>query len=209
MSSQAAIASTTRDRLLTSGALLFARKGYGSVSIRNICEHANTSVSMIHHHFGNKQGLLDAVVATFTSVVFVVPMVLLKKEATSREDFRTRVEMLFETTLDAYIEHRSVVMVVVREQVPLPAYDEYMERFVSFLEDAKQKNKKVTILDLGEDSFASFVFLPGASLYRIPGDNRRLAGGVHHAGAVQIHPYFHVGLGIHYLRHREEQGIRW
>lgn len=131
--------STTKERLLTSGALLFGDKGYGGVSIRDICTHATTSVGMVHHHFGNKQGLLDAIVALFSADVFTVPMVLLNKKATSPEDFRTRIEMLFETTLDAYVAQRSVLKVIVREQVPPPGLDEYMDRLVSFLEDAKLK----------------------------------------------------------------------
>ena len=128
-----------KDRLLESGAVLFAERGYGSVSIREICTHARTSVGMVHHHFGNKKGLLDAIVASFSADVFTVPMVLLNKMASSPEDFRSRIEMLFETTLDAYVEQELVLRVIVREQVPLPGLDEYMERLVRFLEDGKQK----------------------------------------------------------------------
>jgi AcrR family transcriptional regulator len=129
---------TTKERLLASGALLFAQKGYGSVSIRDICAHADSSVGMVHHCFGNKQGLLDAIVASFTSGVFAVPMVLLNKQASSPTDLASRIEMLFETTLDAFIEHRLVYSVIAREQMPLPGLDDYMERLEQFLDDAKQ-----------------------------------------------------------------------
>ncbi len=45
---------------------------------------------------------------------------------------------LFESTLDAYIEHRSVLLVVVREQADPQALPEYMARFASFLDRAKE-----------------------------------------------------------------------
>jgi AcrR family transcriptional regulator len=127
-----------RSRLLTSGALLIAEKGFNGASVRAICAHAGTSVNMIHHYFGSKQGLLDAIVEQFSSGVFAVPMRLLEKEPRSQEDFLSRIELLFETTLDAYIEHRSVLMVVVREQANPEALPEYMARFASFLDRAKE-----------------------------------------------------------------------
>ena len=141
MNSKAAVLDTrtTKERLLASGALLFGQKGYDSVPIRDICAHANTSVGMVHHCFGNKQGLLDAVVASFTSGVFAVPMVLLNKQASSPADLVSRIEMLFETTLDAFIEHRLVYRVIAREQMPLAGLDVYMERLEQFLDNAKQK----------------------------------------------------------------------
>jgi AcrR family transcriptional regulator len=129
---------STRSRLLTSGAYLIAEKGFGGVSVREICAHAETSMNMIHHYFGSKQGLLDAIVEQFSSGVFAVPMRLLEKEPRSQEDFLSRIELLFESTLDAYIEHRSVLMVVIREQADPEALPEYMARFASFLDRAKE-----------------------------------------------------------------------
>ena len=129
----------TRSRLLASGAHLIAEKGFDGVSVREICAHAGTSMNMIHHYFGSKQGLLDAIVEQFSSGVFAVPMRLLDKEVRSAEDFQSRIELLFESTLDAYIEHRSVLLVVVREQAAPGALPEYMARFASFLDQAKKK----------------------------------------------------------------------
>jgi AcrR family transcriptional regulator len=128
----------TRERLLSSGAELIAEKGFDGASVREICAHAETSINMIHHYFGSKQGLLDAIVEQFSSGVFAVPMRLLDKDPRSKEDFLSRIELLFESTLDAYIENRSVLLVVVREQADPKALPEYMARFASFLERAKE-----------------------------------------------------------------------
>jgi AcrR family transcriptional regulator len=54
-------AAATRQRILTAALGLFARQG-GSASIRSISSEAGVSVAMVHHYFGSKDGLLDAVV---------------------------------------------------------------------------------------------------------------------------------------------------
>jgi AcrR family transcriptional regulator len=129
----------TRDRLIQSGAALFAEKGFGGVSVRAICKHADTSMNMIHHYFGSKEGLLRAITEKFDSSTFAIPMRLLSKPAGSPDDFRSRMEMLFEETLDAYIEQRALITVVLREEADLAALQEFMKRFVEFLEQAKKK----------------------------------------------------------------------
>ena len=128
-----------RDRLLMSGAHLMAERGFEGVSVREICTDAGTSNNMVHHYFGSKQGLLDAIVDEFSSEVFAIPMRLLDKEPKSKEEFLSILGLLFETTLEAYIEHRSVMMVVVREQADPEALPEYMGSVAAFLEQAKAK----------------------------------------------------------------------
>ena len=81
------------DRLLSSGAHLIAEKGFDGASVREICAHAETSINMIHHYFGNKQGLCDAIVGQFSSGVFAVPMRLFDKEPRSKDDFLSRIEL--------------------------------------------------------------------------------------------------------------------
>lgn len=56
-------ASSTRDRLLTAAAELLAESTNREVSTRAICDRAGVQAPTLYHHFGNKQGLLDAVVA--------------------------------------------------------------------------------------------------------------------------------------------------
>jgi AcrR family transcriptional regulator len=129
----------TRERLLASGTALFAEKGFDGVTVREICKHADTSMNMIHHYFDSKEGLLNAIVEQFSSRVFLVPRRLLEKVPDTREAFLARLELLFETTLEAYIEQRDVLRVVVREQSDLKALQEFMEDLASFMEKAKTK----------------------------------------------------------------------
>lgn len=128
-----------RARLLASGTTLFAEKGYNGVSVREICKHAQTSMNMIHHYFGNKEGLLREVVGQLDESVFTVPMSLLQRPVRDEADFRSRMELLFDTTLEAYLKNREVLVVAVREQAELPSIRDYMSSFVDFLEQAKEQ----------------------------------------------------------------------
>lgn len=51
----------TRQRLLGCALPLFAAKGYGNTSIREIADAAHTNVASISYHFGDKAGLYRAV----------------------------------------------------------------------------------------------------------------------------------------------------
>jgi AcrR family transcriptional regulator len=52
-----------RDRLLLAAAELMDQAGGGDVSTRAICELAGVQAPTLYHHFGSKDGLLDAVVS--------------------------------------------------------------------------------------------------------------------------------------------------
>ena len=50
-----------RERLIQQAFVLFAEKGFDSVSVRDIATASSVSVGLINHHFGSKDGLRDAV----------------------------------------------------------------------------------------------------------------------------------------------------
>ena len=47
----------TKERLLNEGECLFAEKGFGSVSVREITAAANCNLAAVNYYFGNKQNL--------------------------------------------------------------------------------------------------------------------------------------------------------
>jgi AcrR family transcriptional regulator len=53
-----------RERLLTVAADLFARYGYDAVSVRDITSRAKVNLGAITYHFGSKEALFHAVLAT-------------------------------------------------------------------------------------------------------------------------------------------------
>jgi AcrR family transcriptional regulator len=54
--------SNTRDRLLLAAAELLHESGGRTASTRAICERAGVQAPTLYHHFGSKQGLIDAVI---------------------------------------------------------------------------------------------------------------------------------------------------
>jgi len=129
----------TRARLLASGAAVFAEKGYEGGSTREICQRADTSINMVHHYFGTKANLLEAIIDQFGIQVLALPMKLLATPPKSRDDFISRIELLFHATLEACLEHRPLLMVVVREQAAPPALGDYTENFARFLAEGKHR----------------------------------------------------------------------
>ena len=128
-----------RERLIVAAAHLFAEKSFGGVSVREICKLAGTGINMIHHYFGNKDGIRDAIIARFDEAVYAMPMRLLENPAQSTDDLTARIQLVFETTLEACLRERDVMMVVFREQAELATLNAFQERFVAFLDDAKAK----------------------------------------------------------------------
>jgi AcrR family transcriptional regulator len=55
-------AAETRDRLLLAAAELMHESGEPTVSTRAVCERAGVEAPTLYHHFGSKQGLIDAVI---------------------------------------------------------------------------------------------------------------------------------------------------
>lgn len=53
----------TRQRLLTAAAELVAAAGGRDVSLRAICDRAGVRLPSLYHHFGSKEGLIEAVIA--------------------------------------------------------------------------------------------------------------------------------------------------
>lgn len=51
-----------RDRLLHAAAAMMDASGERALSTRAVCERAGVSAPTLYHHFGSKQGLIDAVI---------------------------------------------------------------------------------------------------------------------------------------------------
>jgi len=50
-----------KDRLIAAATILFAKKGFSGVSIREVATAANANSALISYHFGGKEGLYQAV----------------------------------------------------------------------------------------------------------------------------------------------------
>ncbi|MGE3276562.1 MAG: CerR family C-terminal domain-containing protein [Vicinamibacterales bacterium] len=59
----------TRQRLLDVATALFAERGFKKVTVRDLCKAAQANVAAVNYHFGDKQGLYDAVVGRAIAVM--------------------------------------------------------------------------------------------------------------------------------------------
>lgn len=55
-------AAETRDRILQIAIELIAERGYSGTSVANVCTRAGVAAPALYFHFGNKEGLLGAVI---------------------------------------------------------------------------------------------------------------------------------------------------
>jgi len=92
----------TKQDLLEAASHLFEQKGYKGASIRDIANATDTSISNIYHHFGNKEGLWQAI---HNSSVTDLPEKLLDAMA-SETDPLQRFKSLLKTHLEAGNEFR-------------------------------------------------------------------------------------------------------
>lgn len=60
-----------KDELIEAATNLFAAKGFRGASIRDIAHACSTSISNIYHHFGNKEGLILAILERFSDDLLV------------------------------------------------------------------------------------------------------------------------------------------
>ncbi|ASA22489.1 TetR/AcrR family transcriptional regulator [Paenibacillus donghaensis] len=63
----------TKNRILEVSLDLFSRRGYSSVSIRDICGEVGIKESTVYYHFKNKQDIFDVLCESFTAVTYAMP----------------------------------------------------------------------------------------------------------------------------------------
>ena len=130
---------SSKERLLDAGARLMASKGFSGASVREICDAAGTSSNMIHHFFGSKAGLYEAILERFSADVFATPLRVIAGDPDSQEEFASRLTVFAEETLEALIEHRHTFQIVIRDQVHLEVFAGYGQNLVRYLESAKAR----------------------------------------------------------------------
>ncbi len=130
---------STKENLIASGAKLIAKTGYEGVSVRKICADADTTMNMIHHFFGSKHGLLEAIVDKFNDSVFEPCLVILESQVDSKKEFEEVFKKLFEKSLEAYLENREILLVVIREEANPKSMVKYLKKVTEFFREGQKK----------------------------------------------------------------------
>lgn len=94
---------------------------------------------MIHHYFGSKKGLYEAIVEQFSVETFEVPLRVIAQPPRSREEFVFRMEMFITETLEALIAQATVFRIISQDRSEFVEFSKYHSDFVNFLEQSKDK----------------------------------------------------------------------
>lgn len=129
---------SVRSRLIEAGKTLFADRGYAGASVRDICKAADASSTMIHHYFGSKEGLYDAIINEFSSATFDVPLRLIAKPPKTAEEFRLRLEMFISETFRALVGQAPVFRIMVRESKSFVGMSRFHDGFAAYLSQAQE-----------------------------------------------------------------------
>lgn len=92
---------TARRALLVTATELFAKKGYASVSVREIVESAGMTKPMLYYYFSNKEGLFRSILDWGADIQEEI----LLKATTSRGTVLDRLNLLYHSTYERVLEH--------------------------------------------------------------------------------------------------------
>ncbi|RJR51561.1 MAG: TetR/AcrR family transcriptional regulator [Desulfobacteraceae bacterium] len=92
---------TARKTLLVTATALFAKKGYASVSVREIVEAAGMTKPMLYYYFSNKEGLFRAILDWGANIQEEI----LLKATTSQGTVLDRLNLLYRSTYERVLEH--------------------------------------------------------------------------------------------------------
>jgi AcrR family transcriptional regulator len=106
-----------RQKILASGARIFAEKGYGGATLAEVAHRSNIATSNIYKYFPNKQALLNAIVTPSVAARLLCLMRRRVKEVTGFEDWRSaqvRQSAPAAELLSFWIEHQCQVLILLR-----------------------------------------------------------------------------------------------
>lgn len=98
----------TRTRILDAAEELFAADGFGATTLRKVTGAAGVNLAAVHYHFGNKEGLLDAVLGRRLGPVNAARLEQLAAiEASGREaDLEAILEAFFRPAIEIRSDER-------------------------------------------------------------------------------------------------------
>ena len=128
---------TTRERILRVASELFAEKGYGATSMRDVAHAAGIQVSTLYHHCRSKNDLYREVTErTETQIRAIVDEAL-----SGGRDFATLSRRAIERLFDFYLGNRHLAKLALRatlgDRVEHP--DRGTRRWVGFMEEVMRQ----------------------------------------------------------------------
>lgn len=120
----------TRDRLYLTALEMFSRKGFGGVSIREICAAAGIRESSLYNHYPSKQALLDRALQEMAAYMESPRLLERQPSIWAEKDLRTLLVGGVAISLEAWSDGRlrQLWMALSHEQYSNPSVAELMNR---------------------------------------------------------------------------------
>ncbi|MCO5143465.1 MAG: TetR family transcriptional regulator [Oligoflexia bacterium] len=138
----------TRERLMKAAEKIFAQKGYGGATVKEIADSAGVNISLISYHFNGKEGILRACVERFGKDRLQDAQHLLTPPE-NLEDMKAKLRIWMLGFLRCHVEDQSICAVLHRENLRMTSvlwdifestFLKTFESMVKFFEQAKKKD---------------------------------------------------------------------
>lgn len=103
----------SRDRIIKTAVVLFAKRGYASIGLRELAEKAEVNLAMVNYFFGGKKKLLMVILDTFFSGYLEILEQELCRDVPFEEKIRTFIHRAV-----AYISSNREYMIVTLAELP-------------------------------------------------------------------------------------------
>jgi TetR/AcrR family transcriptional regulator len=120
---QAEVQGATAEKILQVASRMFAEKGFGNVSVRDICREATTTAPVIYYYFGSKKGLFEAVARKQISMDDFIEKLA---QASRSTDPRRGLEAFVSTYLTSFPEHTFDIGLYMRDSGSLDKHSAQM-----------------------------------------------------------------------------------
>ena len=127
----------TKDRLLDAAKRLFAERGFAGASVRDICTEADAGRNLIHHYFGSKEGLYQAILTEFSENTFDVQLRVIAGIPQSAEEMRFKFTHFITETLEALVGQQLVFQILSRDPDNSMDLTIFKEGLVTFLRQCR------------------------------------------------------------------------
>jgi AcrR family transcriptional regulator len=169
-----------REELLAIAARLFATKGYGRTTVRDIADAAGILSGSLYHHFDSKESMVDEILSTFQDALFDRYDEILA----SPDDARVRLEQAIRVSVEAIDKFPDAVAIFQNDADHLGQ----IERF-SYLAERNLQSREVwmTLLRAGVAEGQLRDDLDLAIVYRFVRDTVWVAVRWYHPGGKLTH----------------------
>jgi TetR/AcrR family transcriptional regulator len=149
----------TREAILDAAEEAFLTKGFAETSTASIARRADVTKSLIHHHFGSKEALWDAVKVRRFSIYSQQQMEMLREQEPSAELLRESMKMYFRFLREHPELVRLMAWMFLEQSDDEECADLDRELTLAGIEKIKQSQERGDLRDDLNPGFILFTFI--------------------------------------------------